>query len=69
MGFFSFEECKCEPQYTIEPHGDAYALYYGRCGHSHGHNLAYITEPAFNCDLGHIEKLINLGNIEYQKDI
>ncbi len=28
-----FGECKCAAQYTIEPHGEGYALYYGRCGH------------------------------------
>lgn len=63
-----FEPCKCEAKYTIEPHGDGYALYYGRCNHRHGYNLAYITDPALNCDLKHIEKLINLGNEVYQQN-
>jgi len=63
-----FEECKCEWRYTISPHGEEYALFYGRCDHRHGYNLAYISEPAFNCDLSHIEKLINLGATEYAKN-
>jgi hypothetical protein len=63
-------ECdkNCEAKYTIEPHGDGYALYYGRCACRHGYNLANMTEPAFNFDPKHIEKLINLGNTVYQKN-
>jgi hypothetical protein len=64
-----FEPCKCENKYTIEKHGDGYVLYYGRCNHRHGHNLVYLKEPALNCDLTHIENLINLGNAEYNKNI
>lgn len=60
--------CKCEWRYSVRPHGDEYALYYGRCDHRHGYNLAYISEVAFNCDLAHIEKLINLGAAEYAKN-
>jgi len=63
-----FGECDCESRYTVELHGEGYALYYDRCPHRHGYNLAYITEPAFNCDLKHIEKLINLGAAEYAKN-
>lgn len=63
-----FGICECEAKYTIEPHGEGYALYYGRCNHRHGYNLVYLTEPSFNCDLKHIEKLINLGNAEYAKN-
>lgn len=36
-----------EPQnwrYSIEPHGDGYALYYGRSATHHGANLAHLTE-------------------------
>lgn len=54
-------ECECETKYTIEPHGDGYALYYGRCNHRHGYNLVYMKEPAFNFDPEHIEKMINFG--------
>jgi len=62
------EPCTCEAKFTIEPHGEGYALYYGRCGHRHGYNLINMVEPAFNFDLKHIEKLINLGNAEYKKN-
>jgi hypothetical protein len=60
--------CTCENKYTIEPHGKGYALYYGRCNHRHGYNLVNMVEPAFNFEPRHIEKLINLGDLEYQKN-
>ena len=50
--------CDCEERYSIEPHGDGYAIYFGRCMHKHGYNLAQITE----CDpkiLPLIEKGLN----------
>jgi len=59
--------CTCESKYTIEPHGDGYALYLGRCGHRHGWNLINMVEPASQFDPKFIENLINLGLIEYQK--
>lgn len=58
-------ECNCELKFSIEPHGDGYALYYGRCGHMHGYNLVNMVEPAFNFDPKHIEKLLNLGHKIY----
>ena len=63
-----FEPCTCEAKYTIELHGEGYALYYGRCRHRHGYNLINMVEPAWNFDPKHIEKLINLGDEEYQKN-
>lgn len=60
--------CTCEGKFTIEPHGEGYALYYGRCNHRHGWNLINMVEPAWNFDPKHIEKLINLGNAEYNKN-
>ena len=63
-----FEKCKCENRYTIEPHGKGYALYYGRCNHRHGYNLINMVEPAWNFDPKHIEKLIELGDVEYKKN-
>ena len=63
------EPCKCEPRYTIEPHGAGYALYHGRCMHRHGYNLAYITEPSANCDLAHIERLLNVGDAFVKEDL
>jgi hypothetical protein len=47
-------------KYTIEPQGDNFVLYYGRTNDHHGYNLATVSNIAFNCDLKHIEKLINL---------
>jgi hypothetical protein len=63
-----FEECRCDPKYSIEPHDEGYALYYGRCSHRHGYNLITMNEPAWNFDPKHIEKLINLGAAEYSKN-
>lgn len=58
--------CECENEYSIEPHGQALVLYYGRCVHRHGFNLVYLTEPAKNFNPEEIEKLLNLGS-KYQK--
>lgn len=63
-----FEQCKCDPKYSIEPHGEGYALYYGRCRHRHGYNLINMVEPAWNFDPKHIENLINTGDREYNKN-
>ena len=41
-----FEECLCPIRYSIETHGNGYALYKGRCIHKHGYKLAFITETA-----------------------
>lgn len=60
--------CDCETRYTIEQHGNGYALFYNRCNHRHGYNLIYMTDPAWNFSPSHIEKLINLGHAEYQKN-
>lgn len=62
--------CTCEARYTIEPHGvknNFHVLYYGRCNHRHGWNLVELHHPALNCDLKHIEKLLNIGAAEYAK--
>lgn len=37
------DQC-CLNEYSIEPHGDGWALYKGRCPSRHGLNLAHITE-------------------------
>lgn len=60
--------CTCEIKYSIEPHGEGYALYYARCPHRHGYNLVNMTDPAWNFDPRHIEKLINFGSVEYEKN-
>lgn len=54
-------QCDCETKYTIEPYGDGYALYYGRCVHRHGYNLINMIEPAWNFNAEYIEYLINCG--------
>ena len=59
IDFPAFEDCTCEHKYSIEDHGDAYALYFGRCGHRHGYNLAKVSEVSFNCDLENIARLLN----------
>lgn len=61
MEKYFLDECHCKQKYTIEPHGDVYALYYGRCGHRHGFNLCHISEVAHNCDLEKLAVLLNSG--------
>ena len=39
-------ECHCDEKYSIEPHGNGWALYRGRCNNKHGFNLAHITEAS-----------------------
>ena len=36
--------CHCKDKYSIEPHGKGHAIYWGRCNHRHGANIALITE-------------------------
>lgn len=55
----TIEICDCKSKYSIEPHGDAHALYFGRCGHRHGYNLARISDLSYNCELEEIERLLN----------
>lgn len=52
--------CSCESNYTIEPHGDAYALYFGRCNHRHGYNIARISECDYRLfEPKELERLLN----------
>ena len=46
-------------QRVAEKHGDAHALYFGRCGHLHGYNLAKISDCSHNCELDEIVRLLN----------
>lgn len=55
----TFDICDCNYEYSIEPHGDSYALYFGRCSHQHGYNLARISDCSHNCELEEIERLLN----------
>ena len=61
------ESCNCESTYTIEEHGDGHVIYYGRCSCRHGYNLVYLNDLAFNCDLKHLETLLQLGHRAYTK--
>jgi len=63
-----FEECKCPTEYSIEPHGDGFALYLGRCGHRHGYNLINMKEPAWNFDAEHLSRLLNIGAEHYKEE-
>jgi|GEM_PF-6843335 len=52
-------ECRCSDEYSIEPHGEGHALYFGRCGHRHGYNLLHITECSRQDILDLIVKRLN----------
>jgi|CXWL01.1.fsa_nt_gi hypothetical protein len=57
-----------DPEYSFETHGKGYALYLGRSDHSHGYNLANMTE----IDRARLEQLIieaNLGRKILQQQI
>lgn len=69
MDNINFWECECKDKYTIEPHGNGHALFFGRCKHKHGYNLVYLTEPAANCNLKYLEKLLNLGHKQMKGEI
>ena len=56
------QPCDCESDYSIEPHGDDYVLYFGRCSHRHGYSLARLSECSHNCELEEIERLLNRPN-------
>lgn len=43
-GYIEFWNDQKNWKYTIEPHGDGYALYWGRTPFHHGYNLAHLTE-------------------------
>jgi len=57
------EICDCESNYSIEPHGENYVLYFGRCNHRHGYNLAALSELSDNCELNEIERLLNRADV------
>ena len=60
--------CSCKSRYSIEPHGDGYVLCYARCAHHHGYNLINMTDPAFNFEPRHIERLLNAGAEAYNEN-
>lgn len=53
--------CRCKEKYSIEPHGDARVLYYGRCPHRHGFNIFTITDVSNSCNLMAIVETLNRG--------
>ena len=58
-GLKELAECTCTPKYSIEPHEDGYALYWGRCEHKHGVSLALITECRRKDIIEYFEKALN----------
>lgn len=57
--------CECVDKFSIERHGKEFALFYGRCPHKHGYNLAYLTESAKNFHPQNVEMILNLGQEVY----
>jgi hypothetical protein len=57
--FKDLMECRCEDMYSIEPHGKGYAIYFGRCPHKHGYNLAHLTEISREDMIQFIEFALN----------
>lgn len=55
--------CNCKDRYTIEPHGNGYAIYWARCDHRHGYNLANFVE----CDMGGLQQLLAVANAEVER--
>ena len=58
----TIEICDCKQKFTIELHGKNHVIYFGRCSHQHGLNLATLSELSFNCDLDFIEKCLQDGH-------
>ena len=59
----TFTICDCENKYSIELHGYDFALYFGRCGHKHGYNLAKISDCSHNFEPEEIERLLNRTDV------
>lgn len=53
--------CRCSEKYSIERHGDGHAIYFGRCGHKHGANLAYLTGCNRDDIINELERRLNLS--------
>lgn len=56
------EECQCLSLFSIEEHGPGHAIYFGRCKHKHGYNIAFVTEP----DMKFLNNLILFANSHLQ---
>ncbi len=57
------EICDCIQTYSIEEHGKNHVIFYGRCPHRHGLNLATLTEIAWNCEVKKLEECLIRGAI------
>lgn len=57
LGELSF--CQCQNKYSIEPHGNGYAIYWGRCMHRHGANLGHLTGCNRKDLIDYFEKALN----------
>lgn len=62
--FSDLFECKCKNRYSIEPHGNGHAIYWGRCMHRHGANIGHLTECNRKDLIEYFEKALNreVGN-------
>lgn len=56
--------CQCPDEYSFEPHGEGWALYYGRCDHRHGYNIAFIKEPDIKQITEMLEKLKEIDQLK-----
>ena len=54
-------KCTCPDVYGIYPHGNDDALYFARCEHRKGYQLAVLVDTSYNFDTQHITRLLNLG--------
>ena len=59
-------QCQCNLGYSIEPHGDGWAIYYGRCDHFHGANLGLINECYRKDLIEHFETQLNNPPVIYK---
>lgn len=57
--FTGLLSCRCKDKYSIEEHGKGYAIYWGRCQHRHGANIALLTECSRKDLIEYFEKALN----------
>lgn len=61
--------CDCKSIYSIDiDEYYNYVLYYDRCKHRHGYNLAKFEDVSFNFEPKHLESLLNLGDTVYKQN-
>ena len=54
-------------QFSVEPHGNGYALYYGRSGMAHGLNLMHITELDPKAGEPFLQRIVDCLNAGYSE--